>query len=216
MKHSVRVLALLLVLFLVPAARAQGTEEVTGTVTSIESANGIVVLDDGRRIRVVPATVILVDGKPVSVATVVPGNRVVIRQGQMMGASSAQTMTPGAAETRESVTVQTPAPKVNVQIPRQTVIVEQQPPQITVQQQPPEVVVQPAPPPQVQVVPGQTPPSTMAPRAEVQPPPAPRPAPAASPRTAPSTLTETWCEGAYAPQLGSNFGACTGASKHGF
>jgi hypothetical protein len=156
MKHALRFSGLIVILIFAAAAWPQAGGEVSGTVTSVEAGNAVVVLEGGRRIGIGPTTVILTDGQPVAVTALTPGQRVVIRQGQVLG---------------DTVTVQAPGATVTVEVPRQTIIVEQQAPQITVQQPPPEVVVKPAPAPQAQVVP---PPAPVAPpaRAHAFPPPA--------------------------------------------
>jgi hypothetical protein len=147
MKRALACLAFVLVWLPAAAGWPQAADEHTGTVASVQTVEGIIVLDDGRQIRVLPATVVLVDGQPAAMATLAPGTRVVIRQGQAL------TRAPGAPATvmaePQAVTVQVPAPKMTVQVPRQTVVVEQAPPQIMINQQSPDVVVRPAPAPQV-------------------------------------------------------------------
>jgi hypothetical protein len=167
MKRALACLAFVLVWLPAATGWSQAAAEHTGTVASVQTVDGIIVLEDGRQIRVLPATVVLVDGQPVAMAALAPGTRVVIRQGQAVSRAPAATTTTEP----QAVTVQVPAPTMTVQIPRQTVVVEQAPPQIMVTQPSPEVVVRPAPAPQV-VQQGAAPGASAMPRETVQPPPA--------------------------------------------
>lgn len=162
-------------------AWSQQAEEISGTVASIDAGASVIVLEDGRRVQVVPGAVILLGGRTAPLTALVPGTRVVIRQGQVTtGAPDARSQVldarPGAPEQGETMTVQVPAATMTVQVPRQTIIVESQAPQIVVQQPAPEVVVKPAPAPQIQGAPLQ---SQAAPAAMPPPPPVARALPPA-------------------------------------
>jgi len=166
MKRAVPFLGfILVVLFAQPAWPQAASPDITGTVASVDTSSNVIALDDGRRVQVVPGAVVLIAGRPSTLSALTPGTRVVIRQGQLLGAA------PGASTAAsDTVTIQVPASRMTVQIPRQTVVVEQQPPQITVQQQSPDVVMRAAPAPQVMMQ-GQssTAPSAL-PREAVRPP----------------------------------------------
>src|SRR5262249_51028488 len=64
-----------LVLALVGAAAAQTV--VTGTVTRIDQLAGVIVLQDGRMIRV-PGGTVLINGRPAPLTTIQPGTLVAI------------------------------------------------------------------------------------------------------------------------------------------
>jgi hypothetical protein len=133
----------------------------------------------------------------------------------------------GALPEQGTVAVQAPAPQARVQVPPSRIVVEQQPAQIIVEQARPQVEFTPAPPPRVIM---------QSPRTEDASGSAQRApsewATSETDREAPSTLAEQypparpslrwwrseeiqapraapWCEGAYRPTAGTNFGACS-------
>ena len=68
-----------LVLALVGAAVAQTV--VTGTVTRIDQPASVIVLQDGRMVRV-PGGTVLINGQPMAISTIQPGTLVAIQNGQ--------------------------------------------------------------------------------------------------------------------------------------
>src|SRR6266566_5044258 len=68
-----------LVLALVGAAAAQTV--VTGTVTRIDQPASVILLQDGRMIRV-PGGTVLINGQPMAISTIQPGTLVAIQNGQ--------------------------------------------------------------------------------------------------------------------------------------
>src|SRR5256712_2602991 len=68
-----------LVLALVGAAAAQTV--VTGTVTRIDQPASVIVLQDGRMVRV-PGGTVLINGQPMAISTIQPGTLVAIQNGQ--------------------------------------------------------------------------------------------------------------------------------------
>src|SRR5437879_12860260 len=68
-----------LVLALVGAAAAQTV--VTGTVTRIDQPASVIVLQDGRMVRV-PGGMVLINGQPTAISTIQPGTLVAIQNGQ--------------------------------------------------------------------------------------------------------------------------------------
>ena len=70
-----------LVLALVGAAVAQTV--VTGTVTRIDQPASVIVLQDGRMVRV-PGGTVLINGQPTAISTIQPGTLVAIQNGQVV------------------------------------------------------------------------------------------------------------------------------------
>src|SRR5437899_9965557 len=68
-----------LVLALVGAAVAQTV--VTGTVTRIDQPASVIVLQDGRMVRV-PGGTVLINGQPTAISTIQPGTLIAIQNGQ--------------------------------------------------------------------------------------------------------------------------------------
>jgi len=68
-----------LVLALVGAAVAQTV--VTGTVTRIDQPASVIVLQDGRMVRV-PGGMVLINGQPTAISTIQPGTLIAIQNGQ--------------------------------------------------------------------------------------------------------------------------------------
>ena len=63
-----------------PSHRMTGMEP-SGTVTRVDEGQQVVVLDNGQMYRVVGSDAVYVDGRPVAIRTVRPGNRVTIVNG---------------------------------------------------------------------------------------------------------------------------------------
>jgi hypothetical protein len=72
-------------LLLSVGAWAQTPTVVQGTVVRIDQAERIVVLEDGRTIRLIETTEIIVNDKPATLMALEPGTVVVIRGGQPVG-----------------------------------------------------------------------------------------------------------------------------------
>ena len=91
-------------------ASAQGME--TGTVVRIDPQSRVIMLDDGRLYRVTPDTVLLVDNQQAQLATLAPGQRVVIRSGEVVALQNGQyvAVRPGTTVVTPAPTVVTPAP----------------------------------------------------------------------------------------------------------
>src|SRR5881409_656877 len=70
-----------LVLALAGAAAAQTV--VTGTVTRIDQPASVIVLQDGRMVRV-PGGTVLINGQPMAISTIQPGTLVAIQNGQVV------------------------------------------------------------------------------------------------------------------------------------
>lgn len=76
-----------LVLALTAGAGAQTTisvQDQSGTVARIDPQANVIVLDDGRMVRITPSTTVFVNNRPVAYATITPGAPVVIRSGEMV------------------------------------------------------------------------------------------------------------------------------------
>lgn len=79
-------LALMTVMLLLSVgAWAQDPVVVRGTVVRVDQAERIVVLEDGRMIRLVDTSQIVVNDKPATLMALEPGTLVVIRGGQPVG-----------------------------------------------------------------------------------------------------------------------------------
>lgn len=65
-------------------------EETTGVVARVDDRQKVVIFDDGRMVRVTPATIILVGGTPATVGSLKPGTRVAIRSGEGVMFSNGQ------------------------------------------------------------------------------------------------------------------------------
>ncbi len=109
------------------AAMAQ-TADVTGRVMRVDPGTQVIVLDNNQAFRVTPNTMLIVNGQPVAIGSLQPGQSVVIRSGEavaMTPSTSAPVTQPGV--TQPGVTVQ-PAQ------PGSTVVVTQQPASVGTQQ----------------------------------------------------------------------------------
>jgi preprotein translocase subunit YajC len=100
------------VLLLGAAALASAQSMETGTVVRIDPQSKVVILDDGRMYRVTPDTVVLVDNQQAQFATLAPGQRVVIRSGEVVVLQNGQYIA-----VRPGATVVTPAPAPTVVAP---------------------------------------------------------------------------------------------------
>src|SRR5207249_9491080 len=58
-----------------------GPSVVTGTVTRIDQPASVIVLQDGRMVRV-PGGTVLINGQPMAISTIQPGTLVAIQNGQ--------------------------------------------------------------------------------------------------------------------------------------
>jgi len=63
-------------------ASTSAQQVVTGTVVRIDPTAGVVVLDNGQMVQMVPNSVILVNNQPVQLGTLLPGTAVVVQSGQ--------------------------------------------------------------------------------------------------------------------------------------
>jgi preprotein translocase subunit YajC len=114
------------VLLLGAAALASAQAMETGTVIRIDPTSRVIMLDDGRMYRVTPQTVLMVDNQRTQLATLAPGQRVVIQSGEVVALQNGQYITtqPGATvatPVQPGTTVVTPAPPVLAQAPATTV-----------------------------------------------------------------------------------------------
>jgi len=78
------------------AAMAQTTVDVTGRVVRVDPGSEVFVLDDHQAFRVTPGTTLLVDNRPATLATIQPGQAVVIRSGEPVQVVAAPPATPQA------------------------------------------------------------------------------------------------------------------------
>jgi len=111
-----------LTLAVATAAMAQ-TADVTGRVMRVDPGTQVIVLDNNQAFRVTPNTMLIVNGQPVAIGSLQPGQSVVIRSGEAV----AMTPSISAPVTQPGVTVQ-PAQ------PGSTVVVTQQPASVGAQQ----------------------------------------------------------------------------------
>ena len=104
----------------------------TGTVVRVDPQSKVVLLDDGRRYRVTPNTVLVVDNQPAPLTAVVPGQRVMIQSGEVVMLRDGQYVTvaqapvaqvPVAPVQTPAVVTQAPAPATAVPVGvRQTIV----------------------------------------------------------------------------------------------
>jgi hypothetical protein len=95
-----------LLLGTVAVASAQAIE---GTVVRIDPQSSVVVLEDGRMYRVTPSTMLVVDNRPTPIATLRPGQRVVIQSGEVVTLRDGQYV---AVASPPAVVTQTPSAAV--------------------------------------------------------------------------------------------------------
>jgi hypothetical protein len=86
-----------------PAAFAQTAVDASGRVVRVDPGTQVIILDNNQAFRITPNTVLFVDNRPVPLATVQPGQTVVIRSGESV------TMVP-ATPVPPATTMQTPTP----------------------------------------------------------------------------------------------------------
>src|SRR6058998_850493 len=106
-----------LTLAVATAAMAQ-TADVTGRVMRVDPGTQVIVLDNNQAFRVTPNTMLIVNGQPVAIGSLQPGQSVIIRSGEAVA------MTPSTAA---------PA-TVQPSQPGSTVVVTQQPASVGPQQ----------------------------------------------------------------------------------
>lgn len=230
MTRAMPLAALLLVALCAAPGLAQVAGDVQATVISIDPYNSVLVLEDGRRIRVAPGSTVLVDGRPTVVSRVAPGSRVTIRRSQILESSTAPPRTMGAlgpADPAVSPQPRTASPQgppdaavrsgadagQSASARTQARIVTRGDGAVPFRPQKSEARVVPG--GRVVVV---GPPDAPAAAPSTQPATSPA-APAPPVRTVPAPASgalitqrapaNPWCEGAYAPDLGTNFGACS-------
>lgn len=113
-----------LALAMATAVSAQTLVDATGRVVRVDPGAQVIVLDNNQAFRVTPNTLVLVNNQPIPLATVQPGQVVVIRSGE------AVTLAPSSAPAPGGTVVVTPPvitpPAVSTQsapaaLPRQTV-----------------------------------------------------------------------------------------------
>src|SRR5262245_29488582 len=115
MQKPMSMFVIALTLAVATAAMAQ-TADVTGRVMRVDPGTQVIVLDNDQAFRVTPNTMLIVNGQPVAIGSLQPGQSVVIRSGEAV----AMTPSTSAPVTQPGVTVQ-PAQ------PGSTVVVTQQP-----------------------------------------------------------------------------------------
>lgn len=180
MKAIVAVLTLATLGLAAGGAAAQTTGEVRGTVTSVDVANRVIRLDDGRMYRTSGQSVILVGDTPIIIENLQPGTRIVIRSGEAATSREGRDMS-GAQLSPSSPGGGPPSPSGVSATPRGDAT---EPPAGTAAR-----------------ARGRQAERSRAAR--------PGPAPRAS-TTVEVELSRTtpWCGGAYAPAAGTNFGSC--------
>lgn len=82
MKRLSTLMLVAVTLLLAVGAWAQAPETMQGTVVRVDQVERIVVLEDGRIVRVIETTEIVVNDKPATLMALEPGTVVVIRGGQ--------------------------------------------------------------------------------------------------------------------------------------
>ena len=109
-----------LTLAVATAAMAQ-TADVTGRVMRVDPGTQVIVLDNNQAFRVTPNTMLIVNGQPVAIGSLQPGQSVVIRSGEavaMTPSTSAPVTQPGV--TQPGVTVQPAQPGSTVVVTQQS------------------------------------------------------------------------------------------------
>jgi hypothetical protein len=128
MRFRIAFFAVTLMLSVASFAWAQ-TAVQPGTVVRVDPQSSVVMLDDGRMYRVTPNTVVMIDNRPTTFTTLLPGDRVVIQSGEPVVYRDGQYLAvpPGSAVVTQAppppppavvqaappVIVQTPAPSVS-------------------------------------------------------------------------------------------------------
>jgi hypothetical protein len=65
-------------------------DEVVGVVARVDERHGVVIMDDGRMLRITPATVIMAGGRTAGVGSLQPGTMVVIRSAERVALRGGQ------------------------------------------------------------------------------------------------------------------------------
>jgi len=129
MRSRIAVLTIALALVAGGVAVAQTTIDAgTGTIVRIDPQSNVIMLDDGRMYRVTSSTVLLVDNRPAALATLRPGERVIVQAGEPVLYREGRYVTVQAAPPSATVTTMPPPP-----------------PPVVAQTPPPAAVVVPAP-----------------------------------------------------------------------
>ncbi len=124
MRSRIAVLAIALVLVASGVAHGQTAIDAgSGTIVRIDPQSNVVMLDDGRMYRVTPSTVLLVDNRPAALATLRPGERVIIQAGEPVLYREGRYVVVQAAPSTTVTTMPPPPPPVVAQTPSQTVVV---------------------------------------------------------------------------------------------
>jgi hypothetical protein len=126
MHKSISILVVALTLAVATAAMAQ-TADVTGRVMRVDPGTQVIVLDNNQAFRVTPNTMLIVNGQPVAIGSLQPGQSVIIRSGEAVA------MTPSTAAPATTTTAQ-PGVTVQPSQPGSTVVVTQQPASVGPQQ----------------------------------------------------------------------------------
>ena len=117
MRSRIAVLTVALVLVTAAVAAAQVAIDASGgTIVRLDAQSSVVMLDDGRMYRVTPSTVLFVDNRPATFATLRPGERVMIQAGEPVLYREGRYVTVQAAPPAPVVT-QAPGPAVVVPAP---------------------------------------------------------------------------------------------------
>jgi len=123
MRFRIAILAIALVLVAGGVAVAQTViDGSTGTIVRIDPQSNVVMLDDGRMYRVTPSTVLLVDNRPAALATLRPGERVIIQAGEPVLYREGRYVTVQAAPPSATVTTMSPSVVAQTQPPAAVVV----------------------------------------------------------------------------------------------
>jgi len=123
MRFRIAILAIALVLVAGGVAVAQTViDGSTGTIVRIDPQSNVVMLDDGRMYRVTPSTVLLVDNRPAALATLRPGERVIIQAGEPVLYREGRYVTVQAAPPSATVTTMSPPVVAQTQPPAAVVV----------------------------------------------------------------------------------------------
>jgi hypothetical protein len=215
MRRTIALLALLLVALTPGIGWTQAADEIQGTVIAIDPYNSVLVLADGRRVRAGAGTVVLVGGQQVAVGRVSPGSKVVIRRGELVGATreqlkaSAPSPVPPATQQVRPLAESDPARRNLAETGgaasarTQSRIVTRDQDAVPYRAQTSETRVVPQTRTVVVESPAKPPEPAAAPATVLAGPP-----PSGGAVSGKSASDRPWCEGEYAQDRGSNFGAC--------
>ena len=124
MYKSMSIFVAVLALAVTTAVMAQ-TADVTGRVVRVDPGTQVIVLDNNQAFRVTPNTMLIVNGQPVALGALQPGQSVVIRSGEAVALTPSAAGQPAAAQ---------PGVTVQPSQPGSTVVVTQQPASVGPQQ----------------------------------------------------------------------------------